>query len=109
MLEGFVPIPYILEEVDLILLREEGSAETVDRCISPPLVVEPTFRIEMLEVSCVSFTTPEVKISNFKITPDCQNCQKQRLTLVRIAALTMAEVIALPAVVRDEGHCIVAG
>jgi hypothetical protein len=31
------------------------------------------------------------------------------LTLVRIAALTMAEVIALPAVVRDEGHCIVAG
>ena len=84
VLEGFMPISNILKEVDLILLREESNAETVYWCIAPSLIIESTFGIEMLKVFCIRLATPEVKVSDFEVTPDCRNRQKLYLTLYTV-------------------------
>lgn len=70
MLEGFVSVTNFLEEVDLILPGEESSPNAVYGGVSPSLIVEATLLIEIVEIFAISFATPEVQISNFKVTPD---------------------------------------
>ena len=53
-LEGLVPVSYILEEVDLTLVREQGRCNRVNRSIAPSLVVEASSIVEMLKVVDVS-------------------------------------------------------
>jgi hypothetical protein len=70
VLERFMSITNLFEEVNLILPGEERSPKAVNRGISPAFVVEATLLVKMFEVLCVSLPTPEVKISDLKITPD---------------------------------------
>ena len=64
-------ISNVLEPVYLILIREEGRAETVHWGIAPAFVVEAALSIEVFKVLGISFTTPKVQIANLEITPDC--------------------------------------
>jgi hypothetical protein len=70
MLEGFMSVTNLFEEVNLILPGEERSSKAVNGSISPAFVVEATLLVKMLEVLCVSLPAPEVKISDLEITPD---------------------------------------
>lgn len=85
-----VLISDILEEVDLVFALEEPSSNAMHYGISPALkilplaplkprpevdgaylVVEPSRGFEMVKVLRVRFTSPEVHIGNFEITPNC--------------------------------------
>jgi len=89
MLEWSVPITDILEEVNLVLFCEQGSPNRMYRCVTPSLwnrirellylrrifelqyfVVKTALAFKELEVLHVGFTSPEIEIANFKITPD---------------------------------------
>jgi hypothetical protein len=58
MLEGLMTVSDVVEEMDLILLREECSSNAVYGCISPSLVVKPALLIEEIEKFGVGFASP---------------------------------------------------
>lgn len=83
----------IIEEVDLLLLCEECSTNTMHRCIAPSLkemtndrlalhtitktirrgpylIVETTLLIKEVEELAVCFASPEIQVTNLKVTPD---------------------------------------
>jgi len=49
MLERFVPVADVLEEMYLVFVRKQSSANRVHRRITPPLVVETAFAVEELK------------------------------------------------------------
>jgi len=69
MLEWLVSVSYVLEEVYLILFREERSTQTVYWCISPTLIVETAFWVQVFKVFLVCLSSPEIKVSNLKVAP----------------------------------------
>ncbi len=93
VLERFVPVANVLEEVDLVFPSEQRGTDAMNRCISPSLrkeswfsrfhairyavsthlVVEPALLVEEVKEFHVSLPSPEVQIANFEITPDCIN------------------------------------
>lgn len=89
MLERFMPIPDILEKVDLTLVRKECRSDRVYRRISPSFVVETTFSIKEVEELRISISTPEIEISNFEIGPE------------------VTFIICFAVVVREEFKCVV--
>lgn len=88
VLVGIMPIPDVIEEVDLILPCEQCSADAMNRCISPTLffpnevgesqrtntrahlIIKSALFIEVVKEFRICFTPPEVKISDFKVAPD---------------------------------------
>lgn len=49
VLEGFVTISDIIEEMNLVLLGKKCSTNAMDRCISPALVIESALMIEEIK------------------------------------------------------------
>lgn len=70
VLEGLVLVANVIEEVDLVLLGEERSADAVHWGISPPLVVEATLLVQEVEELHVPFAAPEVEVTYLEIAPD---------------------------------------
>lgn len=70
VLERIVLITNIVEEMDLVLFRKQRCADAMHWCISPPLIVETTLLIEEIKEFHVSFATPEVEVTDLKVTPD---------------------------------------
>jgi len=68
--EEIMLISDILEEVDLIFVLEKSSSNAMDYGISPTLVVEPSRAVEVVKELCVRLASPEVHVSDFKITPE---------------------------------------
>jgi hypothetical protein len=58
VLEGFVTVSYVVEEMNLVFLGEKRSSNAVDGCISPALIVESTLLIEEVEEFGVPFAPP---------------------------------------------------
>jgi hypothetical protein len=89
MLERLMPVANVIEEVDLILAREERRADTVYRCVAPAFIVKATLLIEELEVLHVRLGTPEFERANLEVGPE------------------VTAVVGLPTVIREEGHRVV--
>jgi hypothetical protein len=70
MLEGFMFIPNIIKEMNLALIREQSGSNRMNGRISPSLVVETAFRIEVFEKLHVCFASPEIEIADFEIGPE---------------------------------------
>jgi hypothetical protein len=90
MLEGFVAITNIIEEVKLVTPREQRCTYAMYRCIAPPLwvhkslvyfrapipsvqthlVIETTLFIQIVKELGIGFLSPEVHIGYLKVTPD---------------------------------------
>ena len=66
-----MPISDVAEEVDLVLASEERSTNTMHGRVAPPLVIKPPFLVEVVEILCVRFPTPEVEVADLEIGPDC--------------------------------------
>lgn len=64
-------VPHIAEKVDLVLWQEQRSRDGVHRGVSPPLVVEPALRVEVVEEGLIGVATPEIEVSDLKVAPDC--------------------------------------
>jgi hypothetical protein len=91
MLEGFVAITNIIEEVKLVTPREQRCTYAMYRCIAPPLVIETTLFIQIVKELGIGFLSPEVHIGYLKVTPE------------------MTTIIGLPSIVGEEGHGIIGG
>lgn len=65
-----MPVPDILEEVNLILVGEKSCTDGMHRRITPTLVVEATLAIEMLEEFGVCLAAPKVEVADFEVGPD---------------------------------------
>jgi D-ribose pyranose/furanose isomerase RbsD len=65
-----VPIPDIIEEMDLVLIRKESGTDRVHWRISPTLVVEPALLVEEVEELGVGLAPPEVEGADLEIGPD---------------------------------------
>jgi hypothetical protein len=66
-----VPIPNIIEEMDLVLIRKESGTDRVHGRISPTLVVEPALLVEEVEELGVGLAPPEVEGTDLEVGPDC--------------------------------------
>jgi hypothetical protein len=84
--ERNVVIGNILEEVNLLLLKEKTSSNRVDRRITPSLIEETTILIERLEEIEVRLAAKPGQATNFKVGPE------------------MALVVVLTAIVTEEAH-----
>lgn len=69
-LEWLVPVPDIREEVELVLRCKQCSADGVNGCVAPALVVETTSLVEVLEEFAIGFASPEVEITDLEVAPD---------------------------------------
>jgi hypothetical protein len=58
VLEGFMSVSDVIEEMDLILLGEECSSNAMHGCISPSLVVKAALLIEKIKEFGVAFASP---------------------------------------------------
>jgi len=85
VLEGLVTIANVAEKVDLVLGREEGSTDAVDRCISPTLVVKSALLIEEVEEFAVRLASPEIEIADLEIAP-------KMATIIRLSSIVGYEV-----------------
>lgn len=70
MLERLMPVPNIVEEVNLVLLCEECCSNTVDRRIAPTFVVKATLLVKEIEKLLITFGSPQVKTADLKVAPD---------------------------------------
>ena len=89
MLVRWVFITDFVEEVDLVFVREQSGPNAVDRRVAPPLmhrmlgeylttemrtstnlIVETARSLQIVNISGVSRSTPEVHIGDFEIGPD---------------------------------------
>ena len=70
MLEWLMPVPNIVEEINLVLLREECRSNTVDRSITPTFIVEATLLVKEIEKLLITFGSPQVKITDLEVAPD---------------------------------------
>lgn len=91
MLEGFVTIPNIIEEVELILPREKRRTYAVYRRITPTLVIEAALFIQIVKELGIGFISPKVHIGNLEVTPE------------------MTTIIGFTPIIGQEGHGIVHG
>jgi hypothetical protein len=79
-------IPDVIEEVNLLLLREQCGSDAMDRGISPTLfqiklcpkackhkthlVIESTLLIKVFEKFGICLASPKVEIRDLKVAPD---------------------------------------
>lgn len=70
VLERLMPITNVVEEMYLFLLREKCRSDAMHWRISPSFIVKATLLVEEVEELLVTLTSPEIKITDFKITPD---------------------------------------
>lgn len=61
----------ILEEMNLVLACEERGTDTVNGCVAPTFIVEAAFLIKVVEELRIRLTSPEVKVADLKVAPDC--------------------------------------
>jgi hypothetical protein len=66
-----VPVPNIIEEMDLVLVRKESGTDRVHWRISPTLVVKPALLVEEVEELGVGLAPPEVEGTDLEVGPDC--------------------------------------
>lgn len=65
-----MPVPNIVEEVDLVLAREERRTNRVHRRVTPALVVKPALLVEVVKELGVALATPEVEVADLEVRPD---------------------------------------
>ena len=65
-----VLVPDLAEEMDLVFGEEEPGSDRVHRRVAPALVVEAALGVEEVEELAVTFSSPEIQVANFKVTPD---------------------------------------
>lgn len=70
VLERLMLVANVVEEVYLVLLGKERSADAVHWRISPPLVVEAALLVQEVEELHVSFAAPQVKVAYLEVAPD---------------------------------------
>ena len=101
----------------------------MDRCVAPALnmasacgpskdngsqniylIVEPAPLVQEFKERRVSLASPEIKVTDLEIAPDCTTSQyPAELCSVMIWKRTVAVVVSLSVVIRDEGHRITRG
>ena len=69
-LERFVAVANVMEEVQLVLRREERRANRVHGRITPTFIVKPAGTVEVFEELAVSLASPEVKVTDLKVRPN---------------------------------------
>jgi len=69
MLEIFVAVADVTEEMSLIFASKQRNRDTMDRCIPPPFIIETSLRFQEIKEPRVRFAAPEVHIAYFKVTP----------------------------------------
>lgn len=69
-LEWLVSVPNVREEVKLVLRCEQSSADGVNWCVAPTLVVEAACLVEVVEEFAIGFASPEVEVANLEVTPN---------------------------------------
>jgi hypothetical protein len=67
--ERDVIVSYIVEEVDLILLKHESGRYRVDGRIAPPLVEETAIIIQLSEEVNVGLGAEPVQVTDFEVGP----------------------------------------
>jgi hypothetical protein len=89
MSERNVIVGDILEEVNLLLLKEKTSSDRMDRSITPSLVEETTVLVKRLEEIEVRLASEPGQATNLKVGPE------------------MALVVVLTTVITEETHRVV--
>ena len=69
-MERNVKISNVLEEMDLVLLQEQGSGDRVDWRIAPSFVEEAAILVQGIEVRGVGFRSPQLQAGDFKVGPE---------------------------------------
>lgn len=67
--ERNVIVSDVVEEVDLLLVKQDTSSDGVDRRISPAFVEETSILVKRLEEVDVSLATEPVQVANFEVGP----------------------------------------
>jgi hypothetical protein len=66
-----MPVPNIIEEMDLVLVRKESGTDRVHWRIPPALVIETALLVEEVEELGVGLAPPEVEGADLEVGPDC--------------------------------------
>lgn len=67
--ERNVVVGNVVEEMDLLLVKQDTSGDRVDRSISPAFVEETSVLVKRLEEIDVSLAAEPVQVANFKVGP----------------------------------------
>lgn len=67
--ERNVVVGNVVEEVDLLLVKQDTSGDGVDRSISPAFVEETSVLVKRLEEVDVSLATEPVQVADFEVGP----------------------------------------
>jgi hypothetical protein len=79
-------IPDVIEEVNLLLLREQCGSDAMDRGISPTLVIESTLLIKVFEKFGICLASPKVEIRDLKVAPE------------------VTQIVRLSSIIREKSH-----
>ncbi len=60
-------VSYVVEEVDLVFLQEQGCARSNGRRITPSLVEETSVIVQGVEVCGVCFGSPQLQAGDLKL------------------------------------------
>ena len=69
MSEGWVVVANLVEEVNLLLLKEEACRDGVDRGVAPALVEEAARAVEVVEEVKVGGGAEEIEAADLKVGP----------------------------------------
>lgn len=70
VVEGDVVVAHVVEEVDLVLLQEQGCCDGVDGRVTPSLVEEAAGVVQVVEVRSVGLGSPEVQAGDLEVGPE---------------------------------------
>lgn len=70
MHKWFVTVSNILKVVDLILFKEQSRSNRVNRSVTPSLVKESTFAIQIFKERLIFWTAEKVQVANLKVAPE---------------------------------------
>lgn len=101
-----MPVPDVVEEVQLGLVREESGADGMHGSIAPSLVVEPALAVKVLEEVDIGRRPPQVQRRDLKVRPDCDGPSGLPCHIEQ-GGLTVASVVLLAVVVANEFHGVV--
>jgi len=104
--ERDVVVGNIVEEVNLILLKEETGGNGMHRSITPSFVEEPTVFVKVGEEIDVGLRTKPVEVTDFKVGP-LYTCELETpLSNMSTTTYEVTIVISITTVVTEPAHGI---
>ena len=102
-----MPVSNVTKEVDLLLVREQSCTNAMHRCVTPSLVVESAFLVQIVEELGVRLSAPEVEVADLEVRPDWQIDSVTFIRQTIPADLTVAFVVCLTPIVRNKAQSVV--